>query len=124
MKRFEWIHKAAEAGSSDALKTLSVTYIKLVAGLLLIMKSSAVLKAASQGNMDGMLGLAECYRAGLGCEIDLDKRLQWLVKAAESGNSDAQNTALVLQTWRRGALSNMGNLTVVLKSYEPIPMGC
>ncbi|WP_316753814.1 SEL1-like repeat protein [Pedobacter gandavensis] len=48
-------------------------------------------KGALTGNKDSMNGLGMCYKYGIGCQVDLEKTLYWLHKAAEAQLALANN---------------------------------
>ena len=43
-----------------------------------------------QGNAEAQLKLGDCYYYGYGAPIDMEKAVDWYIKAAEQGNIRAQ----------------------------------
>ena len=54
--------------------------------------------AAEQGEAEAMYLLSNAYSFGLGVEPSLDLSREWLFKAAEGGNRQAEETVRLLQT--------------------------
>lgn len=82
-----WLLKASNRGSRDACARLGIHYLN---GQELPKRKELAFKwlrqAANRGCVSSMLGLAHCYKHGIGIEYDLLKAyVAWTVATARSG---------------------------------------
>ncbi|HUW19839.1 MAG TPA: tetratricopeptide repeat protein [Sedimentisphaerales bacterium] len=87
IKGVEWYTKAAEAGDSNAIYSLGVTY-GLGKGVAQDDKKAMELfkKAANTGHTDAMINLGAMYSLGRGVSQDYQKAAERDLKAVESEN--------------------------------------
>ena len=89
-KAMEWYLKAAELGSSSAMKNIGLYYddgkgVSQDYGKAM----EWYLKAAELGNAGAMNNIGVLYEKGLGVEKDYSKAMEWYLKAAEKGDKYA-----------------------------------
>lgn len=88
-KSFDWINKAAGAGSAEAQVVVGNYYRDGdVVEEDLAKAYEWYKKAAEVGNTDGMCWLGIFYQNGIGISQDYTEALNWFRKATEAGDSD------------------------------------
>ncbi len=82
-----WFKRAAQDGNTDAMLALGELALAGQGGLSVSDALHWLTRAADENRTDAMIALAEMYRVGKGTTIDVKKARQWLVKAANNGDS-------------------------------------
>jgi TPR repeat protein len=89
----QWAHKAADAGSADAMDFVGFAYLRGA-----VVKRSpeiaiAYFKAAADESAQAAFNLGQCYYGAQGTQQDCAKALVWWEKAAEMGHGRAAAAA-------------------------------
>lgn len=102
--KFKLLLKHADDGDSEAMLDLYSALFSGENGAVEDKKIAFVWckKAAESGSVEGMKELGDCYRDGVGCEVDAENAINWYEKSATAGNSIAQ--------WRLARLYEDGDL--------------
>jgi TPR repeat protein len=89
----QWAHRAADAGSADAMDFVGHAYLRGSA----IKGNPAIafgyFKAAAEKSAQAAFNLGQCYFGAQGTEQDIPKALDWWKKAAAKGHGRAASTA-------------------------------
>ena len=96
----QWAHKAADAGSADAMDFVGFAYLRGA-----VVKRSPEIAfgyftAAAEKSAQAAFNLGQCYFGAQGTEQDCAKALEWWEKAAERGHGRAAATAAM--AWLSG----------------------
>lgn len=93
VEAYKWYLKAAEGHHKDAEKKIG-DYFYFGNNKIKMNKTRAFewyLRSAIDGNVDGMIDTAMCFRAGIGTEANQAKAFYWYQKAADTNNPKALN---------------------------------
>ena len=88
-KGLEWLRRAAEAGSVDAMMALGSYFWQETEDLGFDEGMKWYRRAAEAGNADAMEYLSDVFEEGRLTSVDVDESVKWLRKAADANNGDA-----------------------------------
>lgn len=89
----QWAHKAADAGSADAMDFVGFAYLRGAVVKRRPEIAIAYFKAATDESAQAAFNLGQCYYGAQGTEQDCAKALVWWEKAAEMGHGRAAAAA-------------------------------
>ncbi len=86
----DWYKKAAGSGNTDAMVALSELALGSHGGLSPSDAVTWLSRAANKGRTDAMVALTEIYLKGKGTAPDRTSALNWLIKASNYGDANAE----------------------------------